>query len=279
MGTNSNYAIVVANLYINGQLYGPHPFMVQTRNSQTWEPMPGIEIGEIGPKMGCNNFNNGYLGLNKVRIPRTNMLMKNSQVLEDGTYVQPPALVLNYFTMMFIRVTILYAMASSLSKAATIAIRYAAVRRQSPIEPDKPEPQIIDHVTQQYKLFPHLAAAVVFRLTFFHYFQLFEEIRKELEQSNLSRLPELHALLSCLKPACTSEASNGIEVMRLACGGHGYMESANLSNIYAAAVAACTYEGENTVLLLQTARYDRSHLTFNSLTSWGHVVYICILEF
>ena len=42
----------------------------------------GISIGEIGPKLGLNSVNNGYLGLNKVRIPRDQMLMKNAQVAE-----------------------------------------------------------------------------------------------------------------------------------------------------------------------------------------------------
>ena len=41
----------------------------------------------------------------------------------------------------------------------------------------------------------------------------------------------------------------------MACGGHGYMLISGLPRLYATTVAACTYEGENTVLYLQTARY------------------------
>jgi len=40
----------------------------------------GIKIGEIGSKLGINSANNGYLAFNNVRIPRMNMLMKNSKV-------------------------------------------------------------------------------------------------------------------------------------------------------------------------------------------------------
>lgn len=54
---------------------------------------------------------------------------------------------------------------------------------------------------------------------------------------------------------CTADAAAGIETLRLACGGHGYMECSSLPNAYGMVTAACTYEGENTVLLLQTARY------------------------
>lgn len=34
------------------------------------------------------------------------MLMKNAQVLEDGTFIKPPSSVLTYGTMMFVRVVI-----------------------------------------------------------------------------------------------------------------------------------------------------------------------------
>lgn len=39
-------------------------------------------MGEIGPKLGLNSNDNGYLGFDQVRIPRDQLLMKHSQVLE-----------------------------------------------------------------------------------------------------------------------------------------------------------------------------------------------------
>jgi acyl-CoA oxidase len=42
----------------------------------------GIEIGEIGTKIGMHTVNNGFLRFDKVRIPREHMLMKHSKVLE-----------------------------------------------------------------------------------------------------------------------------------------------------------------------------------------------------
>ncbi|KAF4524634.1 hypothetical protein B566_EDAN014266 [Ephemera danica] len=58
----------------------------------------------------------------------------------------------------------------------------------------------------------------------------------------------------CLKAICTSDATEAVETARLACGGHGYMTSSNLHPIFTMTSAAKTFEGENTVLLLQTAR-------------------------
>lgn len=44
---------------------------------------------------------------------------------------------------------------------------------------------------------------------------------------------------------------DGIEECRKLCGGHGYLCSSGLPELFAVYVPACTYEGDNTVLLLQ----------------------------
>lgn len=135
LGHTANHAVVVAQLKTNGENRGIHPFIVQLRDEETHMPMKGIVIGEIGQKLGMNGVNNGFLGFKNVRVPRKNLLMKNAQVLKDGSYIKAPSSVLTYGTMMFVRVVIVKDTANYLSKAATIATRYSAVRRQSPINP------------------------------------------------------------------------------------------------------------------------------------------------
>lgn len=66
---------------------------------------------------------------------------------------------------------------------------------------------------------------------------------------------QLHAIACCLKAVSTADAALGVETLRLSCGGHGYMTSSNFPATYGLVTAMCTYEGENTVLLLQTARF------------------------
>lgn len=199
--------------------------------------------------------NNGFLGFDKVRIPLHNMLMRNAKVLESGEFIKPKSSVLTYGTMMFVRVVIVKDMASYLSKAVTIAMRYSTVRRQSPIDPTKPEPKIIEHVTQQMKIFPAIAKVIVFKLSAEFLWEMYNQVTQELDKGNLERLPELHAIACCLKAVCTNEATQAVQTCRLACGGHGYLNSSGFNDIFGSVTAAQTYEGENTVLFLQTARY------------------------
>lgn len=250
-----NHAVVFAQLYSLGKCHGVHPFIVQLREFETHMPLKGITIGEIGPKVGFNAVNNGFLGFANVRIPLKNMLMKNAKVLETGEFIKPQSSVLTYTVMTLVRVSILRDQAAFLSKAATIAMRYSTVRRQSPIDPNLPEPKIIEHITQQMKIFPAIAKTVVFKLTADNLFKMYYEVSAEVEKGVLDRLPELHAISCCLKSVCTNESTQTVQTLRLACGGHGYLNSSGFNDIYGCTSAAQAYEGENTVLFLQTARF------------------------
>lgn len=75
-------------------------------------------------------MDNGFLVLDKVRIPRDHMLMRYSQVTPDGTYIKPPSSKITYGTMVMVRSGIVIYVARALSKAVTIATRYSVVRRQ-----------------------------------------------------------------------------------------------------------------------------------------------------
>uniref|UniRef100_A0A6Q2ZCK1 Acyl-coenzyme A oxidase n=1 Tax=Esox lucius TaxID=8010 RepID=A0A6Q2ZCK1_ESOLU len=255
LGKTSNHAIVLAQLYTQGKCHGLHAFIVPLRSMNTHMPLPGVVVGDIGPKFGFDEVDNGYLKLENVRIPRNNMLMKYAKVDADGTYTKPPRDKLTYGTMVFIRSMIVGEAGLALSKACTIAIRYSAVRRQSEIRPGEGEPQILDYQTQQYKLFPLLATAYAYNFVGQYMNQVYHRITGDMSQGDFSELPELHALSAGLKAFTTWTASSGIEVCRMACGGHGYSSCSALPDIYVTFVPTCTYEGENTVMMLQTARF------------------------
>ncbi|XP_063147579.1 peroxisomal acyl-coenzyme A oxidase 2 [Candoia aspera] len=256
LGQTATHAVVFAQLYLKGRCYGMHPFIVQIRSLRDHSPAQGISLGDIGPKMGFQTIDNGFLILKNVRVPRENMLAKFSQVLPDGQYKKQGSQKINYLTMIVIRVTMIrHEVVLSLMKACTIAIRYSVVRRQSELKPGDPEAKILDYQTQQQKLFPQLATVYAFHFVCDYLRDLFNRCYSHTKEGNFDLLPELHALAAGLKVITTEYSSAGAEVCRRACGGHGYSLLSGLPSIYMNLVASCTYEGENTVLLLQTARF------------------------
>merc|ERR1719247_254158 len=121
----------MAQLIIDGKNFGFNGFLVQFRD-EDGNLMPGVEVGEIGPKLAASETNIGYARFTHVRIPRFNMFAKFSKVERDGTFVPaPPKLEkFKYISMMEVRSMLVSGSFSSLGKAATIAIRYSCVRKQ-----------------------------------------------------------------------------------------------------------------------------------------------------
>ncbi|KAL5551428.1 hypothetical protein UlMin_001604 [Ulmus minor] len=259
LGKISTHAVVYARLITNGKDYGVHGFIVQLRSLEDHLPLPGITVGDIGMKFGSGAYNtmdNGVLRFDNVRIPRDQMLMRVSQVTREGKYVQsnvPRQLV--YGTMVYVRQTIVSDASTALSRAVCIATRYSAVRRQFGSQNGGVETQVIDYKTQQSRLFPLLASAYAFRFVGEWLKWLYTDVTQRLQASDFATLPEAHACTAGLKSLTTTATADGIEECRKLCGGHGYLASSGLPELFAVYVPACTYEGDNIVLLLQVARF------------------------
>ncbi|XP_023324157.1 probable peroxisomal acyl-coenzyme A oxidase 1 [Eurytemora carolleeae] len=131
LGRTATHAVVMAQLTTQGKKRGVHPFLVQIRDEKTYKPFPGVLVGEIGPKLGMNANDNGYLGFVKYRIPLSALLSKNSQVEPDGSYISPPRAKLNYATMVFVRSAIALDITVQLRKALTIGTRNAGAVEQT----------------------------------------------------------------------------------------------------------------------------------------------------
>ncbi|XP_056380445.1 peroxisomal acyl-coenzyme A oxidase 2 isoform X1 [Hyla sarda] len=256
LGKTCTHAVVQAQLYSNGMKYGMHPFIVPIRSLEDHSSLPGITVGDIGPKMSFEHIDNGFVMMRNIRIPKENMLSRYSQVLPDGSYVKSGSEKINYFSMIGVRVDMLTReVLEPLMKACTISVRYSTVRRQSELKPGDREPKILDYQTQQQKLLPLVATCYSISFMAKYLEKFYKDSYSEIRKENFNSLPELHALASGIKAFATEICSNGVEVCRKACGGHGYSLYSGLPSLYTKVTASCTYEGENTVLHLQLARF------------------------
>ncbi|XP_051483612.1 peroxisomal acyl-coenzyme A oxidase 2 isoform X2 [Apus apus] len=225
-------------------------------SAMKWWPGDSITAGDIGPKMNFEHTDNGYLMLQNVRVPRENMLNKFCEVRPDGTYLRRGSQQINYFTMTTVRISLISdEVVTPLMKACTIAIRYSVVRRQSKLQPGEQEAKILDYQTQQEKLLPQLATAYAFHFINDYLQELFNRAYRDIQRKNFDTLPELHASSSGFKALVTQHCTSGVEICLRACGGHGYSLLSGLPSLYTKILASCIYEGENTILLLQTARF------------------------
>jgi acyl-CoA oxidase len=129
LGTYATHALVMAQLITRGESHGIAPFLVQVRSLETHEPMRGIEVGDIGPKM--SPIENGWLRMHHVRVPRENLLSRNLSVTPSGDFIKPKDNKLLMSGMLVRRTEITASSARVLAKAATVGVRYGEVRRQN----------------------------------------------------------------------------------------------------------------------------------------------------
>ena len=260
LGKTSNVIVLMARLVSLGRDYGIHPFMVQIRDLDTHQPLPGVTVGDLGPKFAYEMNDNGYLQLTHVRVPRDNLCMRFASLGRDGRYQPSPHAKLSYGTMIFVRSWIVIEASRYLARAITIAIRYSAVRLQFPKElpADSTQPtsrgsqkareeeQVLNYQTQQHQLFPLLATAFAFHFTGGVMKKLYYKNLHNLASGDTSLLKDVHVNSSGLKALTTAVTSDAIEVARKCCGGHGYSRFSGLIDLYGNYVPACTYEGNST---------------------------------
>jgi len=268
-------AVVWAQLYIKDKAYGIHAFIVPLRNKNDHTPLPGIQIGDCGAKVGVNNIDNGFLIFKDVRIPYDNLLDRFSSIDEQGNFQSPiknpnKRFALTLGTLSAGRISVTDSALVHLRNALSIALRFACVRRQFGA-PGQPETTIIEYPLTQYRLIPYLAYHFALGFSNYSASDLWHSNQEALLDEKNPLVSEIHALTSTLKAFGTWHAVKGIQECREVCGGLGYSAYNRLGALREDNDINTTWEGDNNVLLQQTAKFLLDNL--NSLKGGEKVEY------
>ena len=121
-------AAVFCQLIVGGQERGVHAVVVPIRDDEG-EPLPGVRIEDIGPKLGLDGVDNGRLWFDQVRVPRENLLDRYATVSPEGGYTSPiEKPTKRFFTMLSTliqgRISVCGAAINASKVALTIAVRH-----------------------------------------------------------------------------------------------------------------------------------------------------------
>ena len=275
LGRTATHAIVVAQLLLPQTLppnndeaqgmeltytsYGPHPFIVQVRDMKTHLPLPGIAVGDIGPKYGYAPMDNAYMLFEHFRIPHSAFLSRHSKVDPiTSAYTKPKNAAVVYGSLTFVRANIVMHARLILARAVTVAVRYTCVRRQfhdRDAGVTGPEVGVLDYPTVQIRILPLVATAFALHYSGQAMGELYERTRKSVDSGDFSALADLHSTSSGLKSLCTSLAADGIETCRRALGGHGFGGGSGLIQLNNDYLSKPTVEGDNWMITQQAAAY------------------------
>ncbi|GIE95266.1 acyl-CoA dehydrogenase family protein [Paractinoplanes rishiriensis] len=273
-------AVVFAQLVTGGRRYGVHAWLVPIRDERG-RPLPGVTIGDDGPKAGLLGVDNGRLSFDHVRVPRDMLLDRYGQVAPDGTYSSPIENdVRRFFTMLGTLVrgrVVVGGSASAATKSAlTIAIRYGEVRRQFAAPGEPREIALNDYLAHQRILGTALATTYALHFAQEELVSALHDIQTSTGPADEHRQRELESRAAGLKAAQTWHATRTIQACREALGGAGYLAENRLPGLKADTDVFTTFEGDNTVLLQLVAKglLTGYRDAFGSLDGWGRATFV-----
>jgi len=241
--------VVFAQLYVGAANHGVHAFVVPIRDDRG-QPLSGITIEDNGLKLGLNGVDNGRIWFHNTRIARTELLNRFAEVTDNGQYrSEIKSNNHRFFTMIGTlvngRITMALAANNMAKSAVTIAIRYAARRRQ--FGGGVQETLLLDYPATQRRLMPLLAN--VYALDF-----AVKRLARIREKSPLTSARPIETLAAGIKAFSTWNAVHTIQVGRESCGGEGYMSVNRFAALKADTDIFTTFEGDNTVLMQLVAK-------------------------
>ncbi|OMJ18172.1 Peroxisomal acyl-coenzyme A oxidase 1, partial [Smittium culicis] len=256
LGIAATHACVMAKLIIKDKHIGIFPIIVPVRSMSNHSPLHGINVGDVGSKMGYNSVDCGFIQFKKVRVPRSNLLQRYINVSSDGLVSIPknsdPRIM--FSTMVLNRANIASGLGSQLAKGITIAVRYTSVRRQFG-DQNKQETQVLDYPIVQYRVIPILAKTYAMLGMSHEFFAQYENTVQKINQGDFSMLKEMHAVSCGLKRWSSETAVYGVDTCRHVCGGHGFSMFSGLNEFFSNIYPNIIWEGDNYVLAKQISSY------------------------
>jgi len=242
LGIIATHIITQAQLYVNGKHYGLQTFVIQIRDYEKMQPIKGIEVGDIGPKLGFKNYDNGYLILKDYEAPLDSLLQKYIQVDQNGNVTQEKdkdAQKLTYGAMMNLRSIIVRLFTHIASRALAISHLLKSKSGYSPAEGRA----WLDTLGIYWAL-------VLSSQFIYNTFDEFSRHYKSDPKLAIKMIKELHFLTSGAKVFSSWFLVKAGRVAAANCP-TGHLILSGFTQLYADGVPTTTYEGDNVVLSQQ----------------------------
>eukprot|EP00164_Ancoracysta_twista_P004797 GFYU01006505.1.p1 GENE.GFYU01006505.1~~GFYU01006505.1.p1 ORF type:complete len:662 (+),score=233.84 GFYU01006505.1:124-2109(+) len=247
---HAQWSVVFAQLRVKDEEQGVHGFLVRIRNDDM-TPCKGVGIEDMGWKLECNGVDNARLRFDKVRVPRSALLDKHSQVAKDGTFTSSirsrRGRFLTVADQLLSGRVCLGSFALGGSKlCCAIAMKYSSTRLQFG-PPGGDDVPILDYLTQQRALIGGLATLTAFDCGMGYCKEMYAK-RNSMDYQEVVRT------ICVMKALCGWYAVEIANTARERCGGQGYLTVNKISNLIGASHACVSAEGDNLVLMQKVAK-------------------------
>lgn len=251
---HAHWCVVFAQTIVQGVNHGVHPFLVRIRNNEL-RPCEGVQIEDMGHKMGMNGVDNARISFRDFRAPRGSMLDVISSVCERGNFTSSVKTKRDRFIKQSDQLLsgrlCLAAMALGVSKVCLVnAVRYSLSRKSLGPE-GKSDVPIGHYQLHRQALIPLIAGTfamnAVLSMAKASYASVYQKTRQEPEDPKFAHL-KCVIICCAVKPLIGWYGANLGTICRERCGGQGYLSENLFGDAIATAHACMTAEGDNRVL-------------------------------